>query len=373
MATVYVHAGLPKTGTTALQRFLWENGGTLKKHGVVYPHMKYSYKGVNFHRNGHFLLAPFVDEQGKEHHDRPCAEFGDALDELKRLGETYDRIILSDEIIWRTRWKWENYWQRVRQEMNSRGLELKVIVYLRRQDLWTEGFWAQRVKDGSPKSFSEFLELFLKNTCYVDYYDYMNHLVPVIGRENLIIRIYEKGQYRGAEGNLHSDFLDIFGLSLSDGFVIGKEIQNTRLDGAYLEMRRMLNAIPISENSRTVFQEGLKKAQMDAATERYAYFSPEERRAFMKRFEADNEKLAREYLGRADGVLFREEAEDLPQMNISERELLEAVIGTCARVTDELVQDRNRLRTELCELREDVLWYRVKRKANHLFGKKNGK
>lgn len=386
MATVYVHAGLPKTGTTALQRFLWENGKELHKHGIAYPHMEYKYPGVGFYRNGHFLLAPYVDENGKEHHNRPCREFDAAMDELKRVAEKYDRIIVSDEIIWRTRWKWKNYWTQIRDAFAARGMDMKIIVYLRRQDLWTESFWAQMVKGGgSTHSFDQFFELFLKNTCYVDYYEYMQHLAPIVGKENIIIRIYEKGQYKGKEGTLHSDFLDIFGLSLDDGFKLEGEIQNTRMDGAYLEIRRILNSISETPPGHKVIQDGLFSAQeSDLSDGRFSYLSPEGKKAYMKRFEEDNAKLAREYLGREDGVLFQEDTKEVPQLCVGDRELLEATIRTYGCMIEQLASENKQLKKQLKsdiqklkkdvkEIREDVVWYRLKRKARHLLGQENGK
>ncbi len=388
MATVYLHVGLPKTGTTALQRFLWDNEEALLRHGISYPHMEYKYKGVGFYRNGHFLLAPFVDADGKQYHDRPCREFDEAMDKVQALSSQCEKIILSDEIIWRTRWKWENYWEKIRDAFAARGLKVKVIVYLRRQDLWTESFWAQMVKGGgSTHTFAEFLELFLQNTCYVDYYDYMNHLSPILGRENLIIRIYERGQFHGKEGTLHSDFLDLFGLSL-DGFQVEGEIQNTRMDGAYLELRRILNGIQESGAGRKVIQDSLYAAQTEDPLEgHFSYFTPEGKRAYMERFEKDNEKLAREYLGREDGVLFFEPLAPDPRLCVTDRQLLEAAVRAYGHMADQLAQENKALRTELKKqlktevrqvksdvrsLREDVIWYRLKRKARHVFGKEDG-
>ena len=34
---VFLHVGLPKTGTTELQKVLWENRRRLAENGVVYP------------------------------------------------------------------------------------------------------------------------------------------------------------------------------------------------------------------------------------------------------------------------------------------------------------------------------------------------
>lgn len=56
MATLYLHIGTPKTGTTAIQNFLPLNKSLLNEQGFCYPDFGYRYYGVNRYRNGHFLV-----------------------------------------------------------------------------------------------------------------------------------------------------------------------------------------------------------------------------------------------------------------------------------------------------------------------------
>lgn len=56
MATVYLHIGTMKTGTSALQRFLSDNREYLKQQGVLYPDLNQGMPERFRFRNGHFLV-----------------------------------------------------------------------------------------------------------------------------------------------------------------------------------------------------------------------------------------------------------------------------------------------------------------------------
>ena len=63
MGTIFLHIGMPKTGTSALQKFLAANRRLLEKKGFVFPDFGYVYriarigpKGKNF-----CYVAGFID------------------------------------------------------------------------------------------------------------------------------------------------------------------------------------------------------------------------------------------------------------------------------------------------------------------------
>ena len=39
MATIYIHAGTPKTGSTTIQDFLKLNEQELERHGILHPYI----------------------------------------------------------------------------------------------------------------------------------------------------------------------------------------------------------------------------------------------------------------------------------------------------------------------------------------------
>lgn len=414
MSTVYLHMGMPKTGTTALQSFLWDNNEVLQKFNICYPHSQYRYPRVKHYRNGHFLIAPFVDENGRTDSARPCQEYQEGLNMLADVGKQYDKIILSDEALWRASWERPGYWEELKTEFGKRNLQLEIIVYLRRQDLWIQGYWAQKIKEGSTATFSDYFHDLKKKTYLFDYYAYMNHLSKILGKEALHIRIYEKAQFQGEEKTLHSDFLSIFGLSLSDGFVMIQEVWNTRLDGSYLALKQILNTVTDYEISGRIYVDNISLVQSRepfSARKKYTYFHPQEQKNFLKMYAESNQKLAQEYLGRPDGILFYEKAEDLPEFSVSDHELLMTSICVYGRMFEYLIRENQKLKQiiandsmeiseaetaartfnlfgaseedlcklerktnisignlkrELTDLREDVVLYRLKRKAKKL-------
>ncbi|MBR1630056.1 MAG: hypothetical protein IJ679_12465 [Lachnospiraceae bacterium] len=149
MAEAYLHIGMPKTGTTAIQCFLRDNREELKKQGFCYPDFGYAYPKVGAHRNGYFVSR--VDNLYEKEREGSYRK-------LDKLAKSCEKIILSDEAIWRKQRKLD-FWKTIRERFESLGLTLQIIVYLRRQDEMIESFWNHRVKGkGETVSFAEYDE-----------------------------------------------------------------------------------------------------------------------------------------------------------------------------------------------------------------------
>lgn len=385
MATVYLHIGLHKTGTTALQYFLEDNKEVLKQHGICFPDFGFRYKLIDFRRNGHFLVVPWCNEEtGETTFDRPCSDYEPTLDKIRKLGETYDKILLSDEGIWRSSHHRKDFWPGLKEDLKKRGLDLKIIVYLRRQDLWIQSFWKQKVRGGTTNTLPQHVERMKNSRTYpIDYCGYMDMLSGIFGKEALIIRIYEKGQYQGPEHTIHSDFLDIFGLTLSDGFTLNQEHYNPSLEGNYLELRRMFNMIPDFYPHDKILKKAINEAQaLDDRKDyhQYTWFAPGEQEAFLDLYTESNSRLAKEYLGREDGVLFHDKIKEQPQWITDDGQLLRDAIQVFGRALILLEQENKELRKEnrkfrekyakdMEDLRKNMLFYRLKRKIRHLLGK----
>ena len=73
---IILHVGVPKTGTTALQSFLYFNEDNLEKHGFCYPHLLEELKDIPFSRerirkNG-TLFCWLPSNPTQEYWDRLC-------------------------------------------------------------------------------------------------------------------------------------------------------------------------------------------------------------------------------------------------------------------------------------------------------------
>ena len=367
MPTLYLHIGTPKTGTTALQNFLSENNAVLEKYHIHYPDFGFKYEGIGYHRNGHFLAAPFITEQGEKDFLRPSNEYEAGLEKLRELKKSYDKIILSDENMWRNIWSRKDYWRRVKNDFNQLGFDIKIIVYLRRQDQFLESYWAQQVKEYATCTLEEFMESSLFSSCPLDYYTYLNYLSDIFGKDNLIPRVYENAQYLGDGGTIHSDFLNIFGISDMQDFFFGQTFYNPSLSGNYLEIKRILNYIGEFRSASHPISGYLKKAQkkniFNHNFKEYSYLTPRQRRDFLAAFSESNQKVARRYLGRNDGILFYDEIKDAPKYTVSESELLPDILLVFGQAMNDLMKENKTMKKQLNELQKYSIFYRLKQKV----------
>ena len=359
MATVYLHIGHPKTGTTAIQNFLCNNAGALGQHGICFPDFGFRYPKVSFRRNAHFLAAEYDSETHTADFSRPSEDYQKAFEQISELAKTYDRILLSEELLWRIGSNDPDFWTNTKADFDRLGLELKVIAYLRRQDLFVQSRYRQRIKTGETFSFYEFLNTIASTAYPLDFYTAAEKICSVVGKENLIIRIYEKGQFQGAEHTLLSDFLDIFGLSITDGFHSEDKAYNLSYEGTYLEMKRFLNALPEPVKKASVLSGSFREIHDSVpyalgVADRRSLFAPGEQEAFLAQYLPSNERLAREYLGREDGILFYDPFEELPQEKPDLEELLRDTILVYGRAIQKLDRSAESMERQAQRLEAEI-------------------
>lgn len=314
MATLYLHIGTPKTGTSAIQRFLPLNETLLEEQGFCYPDLGYRFNRVGMNRNAHFLIyrQKFSQEKETEIRNSDNKRFYEGLDKIKKLTDTFPNIVLSDEDIWNLHLSRTNFWSLLKNALDERGIDLKVIVYLRRQDLVVESYWMQRVKAKITSSFQEFIDSGEYSFFKLNYYENLEHISKIIGKENIIVRAYEKQQYEGNGNSLISDFMKVLGLELNDMYVSPNAVVNTSLHGSYLEVKRLLNEMEYfhkptwSTKYLSLLQEEAEGNYRISSCECFTY---EQQMAFLKKYKEGNSAVAREYMNRQDGVLFKEKIE----------------------------------------------------------------
>lgn len=376
MATVYLHIGLPKTATSSLQYFLneEENRKILKEHGICYPDTGCRYKQVSNRRNAHFLVAfgnEFTDHKNK---DQLHEVYENGLDALAELAEHYEKIILSDESIWKRGYTRKAFWPKLKEDLAKRNLDIRIIVYFRRQDLWLESYYAQKIRAGKfSDTINAFIDFLKSNDYPLDFYHYLNELSALYGKEKLLIRVFEEAQFHGNEKTIYSDFLDIFGLPLNHDFKIRQERYNARYEGDLLECRRILNSLPEYQTAFHPMRDSfnlLRDMRSINSGEQFFYLEPQQREQFLSSFTESNERLAEEYLGRQDGVLFYETPGELPIYQVNQYELTRSVALVCAKKISDMEIRNEKMERELNRLYEGLLSTRVKKTVKHLLIRK---
>jgi hypothetical protein len=339
---------MPKTGTSHIQNFLWANDKALRKYGYVFPHFA-SFPSIGKARNGYFLRNQLKDpETGKRNVQREEEIYTNNFNKISELAEEYDNIILSEEGIWNTpKFSFPKYME----EIKTRGLETKIVVYLRRQDLFIQSYWAQKVKETSTTTFSKYIESKKYNKLKFDYYDRLNEIEGFVGKENMIVRVYEKGQFKN--NDLTDDFLDAVGLEMNDDFVVEDRIYNPSLNGIYLEVKRLLNYNPEFKIAKSYVVPLIYKVMADNSAvgsfNSSQYFSADEQAEFLAQYSEGNSLVAKEYLNRADGRLFYDKIDNSNEEAI--KYSTQELVDVCGQIIN--VQ-RNEYELLIADLKETV-------------------
>ena len=247
------------------------------------------------------------------------------------------------------------------------GATLKVIVYLRRQDLLVQSYWAQQVKEGLQLSFLEYLEQRRYAYFQMHYAKRLSRIEKAVGLENLIVRVYEKEQYAGDERTILSDFMDILSINDLSDFSQDEPIRNTSLSGIYLEYKRRMNQYPIYRTKKNFLVVILTRLQEKEQGKQFydqaVWFDWESHQKFMSQFEEENSFVAVRYLHRESGRLFLADAsfDQNEKTEYSDRELFEL----CGRVLAEHEESRvekihmiQELRKQECEYKKDIQYLR---------------
>ncbi len=317
MSTVYLHIGVPKTGTTTLQRFITANRDIIEQKGYVYPDFGIEYPNIGKARNGYFVAFT-----GK---DRFPEEVKESYRRLAQVAKKWDKIIISDEAIW-NRQKPPGFWKMVKEEFDKIGLSMHVIVYLRRQDSLVEAFWSQRVKSKGKMtmSFDEFMVDKYK-FMPMDYAKWLDVIREEAQPKELSVRVFERGQLLG--GSVIDDFCDVIGMPVTSEFRIPSDA-NVSLTPDVIEIKRIINRNASFLDIYDFYYDAIRAAfsKEERTGSRISMFSEEERRAFMEPLEEGNAYVAKKYFGRESGELFYESPKDIEKWEPEMEKMLTASV-----------------------------------------------
>lgn len=359
MSTVYINIGTPKTGTTALQTFLRENEEELNKQGYCYPLFELGIAPFYDDRNGQFLVYQSRHKEDRAEREERVRDM--AYQQLQKYMKKYPNIILSEEQIWyRSRYE-KHFWSDVRDRFQKMGCEVKVIVYLRRQDLLIQSLWNQSIKmfRRNKLTFEESIEKNYFKYHPLDYYESLKYMESFLGKENMIVRPYEWGRFEGEDHTLFSDFFQSVGLVMTEGFQ-KKTGMNYGLEGNFIEIKRWMNNMPGYSGIRDFLSRPVLNASMYytelGENEKSNMFSYEEQKAYLAQFEEGNRKVAEEYLGRKGEPLFYEGVKEAPEWTFREDRLSRDIVAIMTEAFSAQEKQIADMKNELKELKEKLDW-----------------
>lgn len=351
MKTLYLHIGLPKTATTSIQKFCVENQEALNRKNYVYPKTFRSYKRINDRRNGHFLIGFLGDHRMSQPTKEEDNIFREGLAYVLTYFKKYDNIILSDESIWMlSTYHRADLWESLSADSQKNNYQVKIIVYLRRQDQFLSSRWNQMIKDTFiSDSWEKHLKTWLpKRKKALEYYTKVSEMAGVFGKENIIVRRFDRGAFY--HGNIYEDFLQAVGTELTPDFHIPEEEANLRLTENLCEIQRAVNTLSELEPDEKSYYASCVRNCREFSDYSYpcSMFSVEETEAFLEKYKADNEKLAEEFIG--DGKpMFQYNVADLPKWTPENPYMIDDVVRFFALATQPILKEYMLLKKERSE------------------------
>lgn len=285
MRKLFLHIGMPKSGTTTIQYVLAENRKLLLDEGVLVPQAGV---GAALHQQGHHELS--AELKRNEHR-----VIDDLLIEIEKSKAS--AVVVSSEEL---------------SSLNQRQIEVlghafsaydvKVIVYLREQASFVESLYNQAVKTGAEKrDRHEFLADILSSN-RLNYLSIVKAWSGVFGKENIKPKRYDNSFVDGKA--LLDDFFGCVGVN-TDKLNIARVSYNESVDSRYIEFLRVVN--------RVGFESDVKNAKIVSVLlgpssysngVRTSIFGVTERKLVRNYCKASNRALAKEYFGNS-GDLFK--------------------------------------------------------------------
>ncbi len=210
--TAIIHIGLPKTGSTAIQNFLMNNSELLREHGAYFA----TAPGP---RN-HAMLATYalggrarrglLRRASKLSSDKD--EFESLLPslietELQNLPESIKTVIYSSEMLGYSIRK-EEYAERLRSLFAPHFSDMRIVIYLRRQDEAAVSAYSTQLRAGGQTRFNIIPED--DTTHRYQYNQVLEVFEAGFGRECIYPRIFDRKLMVG--GDVVKDFIAACGI-----------------------------------------------------------------------------------------------------------------------------------------------------------------
>lgn len=309
--TIYLHIGFHKTATTTIQEGLLLNELRLARLGYYCPQAGNITNSTISHHNIVFQI------RDDPRYDPLAGRVEDLVIEIRQAKEA--KVIISSEDLCLMTLEQV---RTLHSHLAPLG-ELRVIVYVRRQDQWLASFWSELVKTGNAMDFDESLRERSSFDFYQRFVPFYQRLTPwsaIFGRENIYVRVLERSQLVHAHPFL--DFLDACDIKSLDGFRLPQN-RNTSPSIKSLTIMRYLFA-SIDKHAGTshrlykkkigVFLQKIGSVLQNYAdehnwnNERPNVVDRDTHDRIMFRFAESNRRLARDYLDRDE--LFLEPFEE---------------------------------------------------------------
>ena len=195
--SLVIHAGVHKTGSTAIQHYFWRHADELARQGLLYPETARPEDPVTWF--GHHQIAWAFTRRGPS----PPDVLARLRREIEESG-AHTAVVSSEEL----------------DRLDAPALAeiaaalpfpTRVVFYYRRQSEIIQGIYGTSVaRMGEPRPFADFAADY---DGALDFHAFAQRWASAFGRDNVIARPYDRKSFPG--GNIVPDFLGALGLHVA--------------------------------------------------------------------------------------------------------------------------------------------------------------
>lgn len=302
MKRVIIHVGQYKTGSTSIQKMLWTSRNELLRHGVCYPE--------SFVRDSaHFLITDMLRQEFREPlFSVDLQPLRDEIDSSPAKCAVISCETLSGATVRRfAPDMMQHMWRRLAKLF--KGLDVRVVFYVRRQDESVDSRIIQEIKGQSRKSNINH-EAFLYRNSSLNYYYFTQLLRKTFGVGKVDVRLYDRGSLLNAD--VRYDFLDYIGVT--NAISVALDEDNVSPSSRLIAFFRIINTLNLED---AVYADIRKMVWSEFAaidSSKAVVLGQDERRQIMEFFRPCNEQFVEECVPedmrkRFSEVLYRKEKE----------------------------------------------------------------
>jgi hypothetical protein len=328
MRTAIVHIGSEKTGSTSIQDFMDRNSGLLKQnHCGFFRSAGFisNFKLVNYCQNTPSVFAGNMPRlsnddadilkwknQFYKEHTREIEQFQKSIDG--------DSTVLYSSEHFQSRVTDANDIRNLKTFLNTFFDKIRIVVYLRRQDLLAMSAHNTSIQGGATQRFD--INRVSTTGLYYDYNKLLDRWAAVFGKSTISVRVFEKARMHN--GNVVEDFCQIAGLTLPDSNDYVKVNSNERLSVTAQETLLRFNHL----DDQNALLGGFKKqflrqhliAHLHKRKDNYPSILPARAdvETFYAHYKERNDQLAEQWL---DGQGFDESFDTYPASAVEHPEI----------------------------------------------------
>lgn len=238
MKTLWIHAGMPKNGSSALQVFFAQNIERLKQVDIDYlplSDINDAKSGAISSGNGALFARSLLHENHEAYYKDEKNALYEKFISLINNSESKNLLISSEffSVI-----PLSNV-EKLKNELLEMNVTVKFIYYVREQTQFLMSSYMQRVKrHGLEDTPNEYIKSTYKNIHFLNYYGYAMEYTNILGRENVLPFIFEntKNHKKGIAGH----FIEILIGTTPEWINLTKNI-NTSPSPRELKIMLMMN------------------------------------------------------------------------------------------------------------------------------------